>query len=241
MPTVERAERLIRCFVNADEPFVPSRYGSHEPLRSTFDASDLIFPARMLSERPRTLLLQRVRPRYDAFLTWMIDRDRPWLWNIDFAAAWLQPKLCGPLRLTEFLVAVCTEFPPVFAGCATSGDRSLKHTVRRPGEHIEGMILNPGEGLPGIYWLTFFGPDLVAFFGRKRLLALDVHRIFDRGDSGVGILLQESPIEGTPELRRERESAVVAALGAEYFFDLANAASAKPRLRMPIPRATDHT
>jgi hypothetical protein len=51
--------------------------------------------------------------------------------------------------------------------------------------------------LPGIYWLTFFGPELVSFFGRDRLLALGVHQVLDCGASGIGILLQSSPIAGT--------------------------------------------
>jgi hypothetical protein len=104
-----------------------------------------------------------------------------------------------------------------------------------------GLALNPGEGLPGGCWLTVFGPELVAFFRRERLLALDAHRVLDRSDSGIGILLYESPVEGTPEFRREREAALVAGLGPEYFFNLLDAASAQPHHRTPIPQATDHS
>ena len=171
-------------------------------------------------------------------------RDRPWIWSIRFGASWIHPRTCGPSRLSDFLMRLCSQFPPVFAACATNGDWSLKHTIRDPATHedrgMKGMILNPGEGLPGVYWLTFFGHELVSFFGREKLTQLNAHRILDLQNSGIGFSVYEHPTERTPEWRREREAIIVSALGAEYFFDLAKASRRRPRRRVPIPRVTDH-
>jgi hypothetical protein len=244
-PTPESALPLLGAFVEAGDPFIPTHYASHEPVRTPFDPADPLPAARMLNERPHELLLKRGRPSLLANVRWTTGRDRPWLWTLRLGATWIRPATCGPNRLAEFLTDLCSRFPPVFAACATNGDWDAKHTVRDQATGDDwghrGLALNPGEGLPGGYWLTFFGPELVAFFRRERLLALDAHRVLDRSDSGIGILLYESPVEGSPEFRREREAALVAGLGPEYFFNLSDAASAQPHHRTPIPQATDHS
>jgi len=244
-PTPQSALPLLEAFVEAGEPFIPSRYGAYEPLRTPFDAGALLAPARMLSDRPCDLFLKRSRPSMEASLTWKAGRARPWIWSVRMSSAWMKPSTCAPARLTTFLVELCARFPPVFAICATTADLARQHTVYSPttGEDLgmRGLVLGPGEGLPGVCWLTFFGPELVAFFGRERLLSLDVHRVFDRGPSGVGVLLQESPHAGTPVTRQRLESAVVAALGQEFFFELAGALKSPPPPRTPIPGATDHS
>lgn len=244
-PTPESAVPLVGTFVEAGEPFVPTHFGAFEPLRTPFDPHDLLAPARLLSNRPRDLFLKRSGPSMQVTLTWDPDDGRPWSWMIRLASAWLKPAVCGPDRLAHFLLDLCTRFPPVFAYCAPATDLARRHTLFSPktGEDLgmRGMLLNPGEGLPGVYWLTFFGPELVSFFGKDRLLALDVHHIFDCGASGVGILLQGSPDAGTPASREGLESSVLAALGKEYFFDIVEAAKSKPAARTPIPRATDHS
>ncbi len=244
-PTPESAVPLLRTFIDAGAPFVPTHYGEVEPVRTPFDPDAVLTPARVLSDRPRDLFLKRSRPAMEASLTWMVNRQRSWIWTVRLTAAWLKPATCGPERLAKFFMDLCAGFPPVFAFCATNADLARKHTLHSPttGDDLgmRGMILNPGEGLPGVYWLTFFGPELVSFFGKDRLLALDVHQIFDCGASGVGILLQGSPDAGTPGSREGLESRVLAALGKEYFFDIAEAAKSKPAARTPVPGATDHS
>ena len=243
-PTPASAVPLLQSFVEAGDPFTPTHYGSHEPVHTPFSPTDLAAPAQMLSDPPRELLLKRSRPSLLANLCWMVNRARPWPWTIRFGPPWTHGKACETSRLANFLIQVCCGFSPVFAACATFEDWSLKHTIRDPETNedrgMRGMILNPGEGLPGVYWLTFFGAELVGFFGRKQLKAMRAHLTIDCGSSGIGIMPYESPTEGTSAWRRELEAGIVQALGTEYFFDLAQASRKRPRRRTQIPRATDH-
>jgi hypothetical protein len=241
-PSAASAVPLVSAFVEAGDPFVPTHFGGFEPLRTPFDPADTLSPAQMLSDRPRDLFLKRSRPSMEASFTWMNDRERPWIWTLRVASGWMKPSTCGPERFVQFLLQMCTRFPPVFAFCATNGDLARKHTLRstKTGDDLgtRGMLLNPGDGLPGAYWWTFFGPELVSFFGHERLLNLRAQQKFDCGKSGIGILLQESPLDGDIEHRQDIESSVVTALGAQYFFDIASAAKSPPQSRTPIPGAT---
>lgn len=81
--------------------------------------------------------------------------------------------------------------------------------------------VRPNEHLTGIFWLTWFGPAYVEFFGRDRLMALPQASAQPNG--GVLLKLGESPEAVPPGLRREIE----VYLGEKTFAD-ANDPERKP-------------
>jgi hypothetical protein len=242
-PTPEAAIPLITAFANAGELLVPSHYGSHEPIGTPFDPAEPVAPAKILSNRPRELFLTRTRPRYFAHFTWTTGRRRPWIWSIVFDKDWVENSE-DPTRIREFLVNLCVQYPPVFAACATGDDWDQKHRIydERTGSDLgtRGILLNPGEGLPGIYWFTFLGPELVSFFQAQRLMGLGAYQMFDRGKAGLGMQVYQSPSAEDQATRRHKEHEVVRALGEKYFFSAEEASRKRPRQRVAIPGATDH-
>jgi len=107
--------------------------------------------------------------------------------------------------------------------------------VQGPLGSVSHGIVWPHQGLPGVYWATFFGPEYVTMFGRERLLGLDdrghVDRIEELDDGGLLLVLSESPLDH--EINAKRQKATRSYLGEEYFTNGIGEPPAKkiPRLR----------
>ena len=79
--------------------------------------------------------------------------------------------------------------------------------------------LNAGflDGLPGLYWLNYFGPAYCDLIGRERLLSAPATEVKAAGD-GVLIGLDPSPRAWTTPQYQQQEQAVIEHLGKQYFF-----------------------
>jgi hypothetical protein len=76
---------------------------------------------------------------------------------------------------------------------------------------------NLAEGLPGLYWLNYFGAPYVELIGRERLLTSPAYEVKAVGD-GVLVALDASAEAWQSEAYRQREQATTAHLGQQYFF-----------------------
>lgn len=235
---VARAKRVVARFDKA--PFVPDRWGPAEPARTEFDSKDLETPARALSVEGNTLILAGKEPRFLAFLNWQAKRKHPWFWTLDLSKEFLSGDM--PAQAAKFVTTLCEEADAVFAAGALVGDWFEKHDVldaegkmtRRVGASFE-----IGMGLPGVYWYTFLGKqarEMLDVAALRSIEGLDL--LADKAD-GTAWLTYGAPDAETAAWRREREAACVAALGGDYFFDLAAVGSARPRRRKPIAQVTD--
>lgn len=236
---VDRAQHLVELFAD-DDRLRPDRWGSTEPAKTAFDRKDILPPARALSVEGNTLVLAGRKPRFLAFLNWQAKRRHPWFWTLDLSKEFLGQHESS--HLTQFVTSLCEEAEAVFAAGAVVSDWFAKHDVldaqgklaRRAGASFE-----IGMGLPGVYWYNFLG--------KSARQALDVDAL--GSVKGVEILADDAehtawltyplPDSETDGWRREREAACAAALGKDYFFDLAAAASSRPRRRKPIALVTD--
>jgi hypothetical protein len=239
------AVRLLQTFVDHGREFTPAAFDTVEPIRRKFDAEDLDTPAALLTSAPRELLLKRQRPNLLASIRWLIGRRRPWSWTIWFGDEPYGSESFAAATLVPFLLDVTAGFPPVFAFCSSNTDLDAKHTLRSPttnewaGER--GLFMEPQDGLPGVYWFTFFGAELVTYFGRGALLTIEADQAIDCGASGVAVVLHSSPSAGSAGSRRDRERDVVERLGEEFFFDAALASDGELPARTPIPGVTDES
>jgi hypothetical protein len=73
------------------------------------------------------------------------------------------------------------------------------------------------NGLPGLYWLNYFGPQYVDLVGRECLLSAPAHEVKAAGD-GVILMLDESAEAWSTDAYRQRERAVIEHIGRQYFF-----------------------
>ena len=78
------------------------------------------------------------------------------------------------------------------------------------------------EILPGVYWVTYFGPGAATILGGDRLAQLKAHQV-ERMEAGYLVWAYPSVSEvGTPSAL-DAEQRIIEQLGRERFFDKAHA------------------
>jgi hypothetical protein len=77
-----------------------------------------------------------------------------------------------------------------------------------------------GEVLPGVYWVTYFGPGAKSIVGEYRFDSLRAHSV-EKQDGGHLVRVYASSRDvGTPAAARA-EAEIMNQLGREHFFDKA--------------------
>lgn len=92
------------------------------------------------------------------------------------------------------------------------------------------------EGLPGLGWITFFGPEYVELIGRSKLSTAPCYKAVELQDGGFSLQLFESPLNiamTSPE-RKTIEEDTIKHLGPEYF----QPAKIVPKFRWETQRKT---
>jgi hypothetical protein len=116
----------------------------------------------------------------------------------------------------SFFVALVGAVPLRYAHARTRAEFEAKNMFRQ--RHTAKAVgVNLKRSLPGLYWLNFFGPDYTELMGRACLAAVPAPIVESVGD-GVCVGLGDTPLDWNTEGYKQREAAVVAHLGAEYFF-----------------------
>ena len=236
----EKAAELFDFFKEAGGTFKPSRFGASEPVKRVYDPAKPAAPIKLLSGAPDFggggVMLKGSKFKFLVWITWEAAPEAVSTWHM-----WLSEKFFERAeRLEEFvgfITKLCGRFPILFGGACPEVDWDAKHWVNIKGT---GSLVKAGAALdkclPGVYWLTIFGPQLVEHFGREKIESLSVRRVLDFGSGagGLGIVLRDSPFEPAKSERLRQDAEVAQQLGEEYFFD---AADPEKECR-PIPSVT---
>src|SRR5215203_3191457 len=157
--------------------FTPSRFGDYETAREKFDAKDLEFPVELLSGAPEyrsgEIFLKSEKPKSLMWIRWSVSGISEWYFEID-DKYFKKPEQVP--AFIEFLAKLCETFPVVFGGAAPEEDWEAKHWLTEEdeeGETSQKLGLSLESCLPGIYWITIFGEELIKHFGKKKLEQLD--------------------------------------------------------------------
>jgi hypothetical protein len=128
-------------------------------------------------------------------------------------------------RWVPWILRLAGEVPVLFGGGCTQAEHDAKHlTVRElsGGGTAEGAVgfsnAELQKQLPGIYWLTVFGPELAAEFDFSELSRLPA-TITKLSNGGCAALLDEPLVPDDIAARLAVEARIADVLGAQYFFD----------------------
>lgn len=128
----------------------------------------------------------------------------------------------------SWLYGLLEALPTVFASVCSKTEYEAKHRYTQahdtlPKVRVRGSIGDSipdfYKALPGIYWLTIFGSDLVEGFTRSRLFAVPATTATPIGSEQVALQLDAPLIPSSIEERLGVENEVAAFLGKQYFFD----------------------
>lgn len=226
--TQDKAAALFNLLNEVGGTFTPSWFDNKEPIRKEYTKDDLSEPIKLLSGHPKYLggglLLKGSNYKYKALFNWNMEGISTW--HIYLSKAYFK----SPTRIEEFLHFISQlnqlgsngASPLIYGAAAPKEEWSTKHWLvkRRPGgrKSRKKAGLELKESLPGIYWFTIFGEELVEFFGREKIESLPVSHVFDLGQNGIGVLRRDFPF--TPENDLCHDHEIMARLGSQYFFDI---------------------
>ncbi len=154
---------------------------------------------------------------------------------------WLKPSALGRQsrrdRWLEWMFRLIETVPSLYGYGVSSEEYDAKHLQEsKDSRKAVGVSLSElSEFLPGIYWLTVFGPELSEAFDFRRLEAMPgvaVRRLLGRQ---TVVQLDGEPIPADMDERLAVEAHIAQQLGAEYFFDRARGAG--PRRAVPAFQA----
>jgi very-short-patch-repair endonuclease len=138
-------------------------------------------------------------------------------------SAWFA-KSCGADAARDFWMLAVKHFEPAFAMLTTREEYHRKHC--RHGGAADCPAIGTSECLhgnrvcetiPGIYWITCFGPRLVERIGELRLRSISIGQAQPFGE-GYILTAYESPKLIGSDDARARERVIVGHLGERHFF-----------------------
>lgn len=129
----------------------------------------------------------------------------------------------GPQFVKQLLYDAARTAQGDYGFLATDHDYRAKHflSVQEGVSEVQQYIGdNPEQGIPGLYWLNFFGPVYVDYFGKTKLAALSDHaEVVFLDDGAVCLRFGRLPDESHAAATLDHQRAVIRILGQAAFFD----------------------
>lgn len=219
-------EGLLRSWCrHPDKTLRPEKFGLGEPVRRSIAEEGEDAVVKTWIDHQASLLLKRVtKPKFHVDMNWRptIGLDtRPYPFG---CTVWLA-LYAGDEKAIALLKWMIQQFKPEFAFVTTYDDYLKRHFAKVPNrfgtvEKILGTDVR--ATLPGIYWCTYFGPEVLS---RVPELSVCAGIAFDQIDFQSGVLLRvfESSSEIGSSPAAKGIDSIYEMLGKEKFFNLAEA------------------
>jgi len=141
-----------------------------------------------------------------------------------------------PELLEQLLCDACRTAHAEYGFVAMDQDYRIKHfqSVKEGVSEVQQYVGdNPEHGIPGLYWMNFFGPVYVDYFGKEELASLrDRADVVFLDDGPVYLRFGRRPEDSDAPATLEQQRAVIRILGDAAFFDLRD-----PTRKLEVPAA----
>jgi hypothetical protein len=109
---------------------------------------------------------------------------------------------------------------PEYGSIHRAQDVSNLATFDHPGYGKTILPIRLDKGVPGIFWVNFFGPKLISTFGKKKILSVPWFKTIELSDGGILTLLESSPL--SKKITRNRMEEIQFFLGLDNFYSVLN-------------------
>ena len=233
--TGDFAAGLLRSWTaHVESRLRPEFFDLGEPLRRSFEKEGVEAAVDLWADNQMPVMLRRrTKPALEADIKWRPDKGkdpRPFPWG---CTVWLARSAGDDVAVTLFRFLI-EQFEPAFGSVSTEEDSRVKHWVTfadRAGHSEQYMGLDVGRFiaittdygtavLPGVYWVTYFGPGARAIVGESGFDHLQAHAVEKLGNGYLVRAYRSSSEVGT-ETAHQAEAEIINQLGREHFFDKA--------------------
>lgn len=215
---------LTEWYGELDEALRPERFALGEPVRRRFAEEGIEGAVRLSVDSGTSLMLARVsKPKFLVDIHWRREKGldpRPFPWG---CTVWLYFS-AGDERALKLLRFLIRHFEPAFGFISTEEDDRDKHfiTFDDIGGQTEMYVgQDVGETLPGVYWVTYFGPWVVEKIGKDRFAELKAEKV-ESINGGYLVQAYNSASEAGSPLAKQAETRIINRLGKQHFFDKAS-------------------
>lgn len=222
-------ERWLRALLtewreNLDETLRPERFGLGEPVRRRFADEGIESAVRLSLDSGISLMLARVsKPKFIVDMDWRPEKGldpRPFPWG---CTVWLHLS-AGDQRALNLFRFIVRHVEPAFGFVSTEEDHRDKHFIIFDdiGGRAEMYVGQDVEDtLPGVYWVTYFGPWAAEKIGKERFADLKAEKV-ESIDGGYLVQGYSTASEAGSPLAREAETQIISQLGKHHFFNKAS-------------------
>jgi len=223
--SAEKADQLAKVLTSESDFIVPEKFDQREPEHFTFDPENLTKLHEFWTSRSPDVLFKRKKP----YLNWLNltiahgKRFNEILSGFDDRYFKEEDKIAKLISYVKQLY----KWGDIDHGYVCHRkDWEIKNKFERPTE-IKGRPVSTGgvwlgEFLPGIYWINFFGPTYINFFGKERFVSLPTYYKEELQDGGFMVLTAQSPFDYDKSKTKKLEKEIIAHLGSDAFFDKSN-------------------
>ncbi len=204
---------------------VPDKFGDEDPPRHNFKPSSTGSFLKLWRRRPGQLnMLKLGRMGFQALLS--LSRPMPGLITFAIHDEYFQGTE-NTAKFLEFSDELYEMFKPVSGEISHKKEWDSKTVVIEPikvGDktvNAEAHIaVRPTKGLPGIFWVNYFGPTFVDFYTRAKLEAAPCYNKKRFADGGYRVLTGPSPLDYAKPETKKMEQDLIEHLGPDTFFDV---------------------
>lgn len=241
-------------------PFTPQYWGAVPPVRNQFDEEQLDDAARLLVNQAGQnlapdmasgdiFLERRKKPKVQHYVKWKRGSLNPFSKSsYSVSADYLRQER----RLSEWLsfMLPLLEIHESYFGALCMYDEWEDHNVLRyktrrlpdwPDgyDRMHGAGTELQDGVPGVYWGTYFGPFYVDWFGREKFDDLPAVDKQELPGGGIFFTTADTPFEWNTPDTQARQEAIKQQLGADAFFDIQALRTKMAEMAEPFPEGFD--
>jgi len=203
---------------------VPDKFGDEDPPRHNFKPSSTGSFLKLWRRRPGQLnMLKLGRMGFQALLS--LSGPMPGLITFAIHDEYFQGTE-NTAKFLEFSDELYEMFKPVSGEISHKKEWDSKTVVIEPIKvgnktvNAEAHIaVRPTKGLPGIFWVNYFGPTFVDFYTRAKLEAAPCYNKKRFADGGYRVLTGPSPLDYAKPETKKMEQDLIEHLGPDTFFD----------------------
>lgn len=237
--SVEKARQFVDILISQNDFLLPQKFDRYQPEKFIFDPNNLSKFIEIWTSDIGGLITNRKKPYAAWMMVEMCYRESR-RFN-EFISGFDERYFNEEGNITKLLSCAKRLYD---WGSVTHGylchaeDWQSKNRYGRIVEDAKGRLsagggTNLSEGLPGVYWVNFFGPAYVEFFGREKFRTVPAYHKEELADGGFLILTCAGPFDhGKPHVR-ESEEKIIDHLGREAFFE-----KAYPKKVCKVPQFT---
>jgi hypothetical protein len=207
----------------ADGLMRPDRCSEFEPIRAPFDPLDISKPVQWLAKPHGEFFYRKGHPTHVSGQMWNLTHSptarfpSPLFtnyWTGQFDGYWA--KRVGIEKIEGFVLEMFHVTGADFGFLTSEIDQKAKNQLANSFSY---KGLDPATGVPGLYWINFFGDEYATWLG-VRELPKKLATLKDLSGGGVSLKFCESPEDCRSLVVLQKQRAAIDWLGPQRFFDI---------------------